>query len=385
MEILSCVPPGIHGGIEEAIQFAKEHAIDLTVVGPEAPLVLGVVDRFQTAGLKIFGPNRAAAQLEGSKCFTKEFLDRHRIPTADFQIFEDPDAAKHAIEGGPVPVVIKADGLAAGKGVYVCRTADEAVNAVDEIMVQRKFGDAGRRVIVEEFMPGSEVTLIVLTDGHTAVPLETAQDYKPAFNGNRGPNTGGMGSYSPHVSLDDPLVEQVLSEIIGPTLTGLRSEGIEYCGALYAGLMVTEAGPRLLEYNVRFGDPEIQPILFRLESDLVDLVEACVDGNLTEVRPAWSSQTAVCVVGASAGYPGSYEKGVPIPNGGPVDANAKVFFAGAEATNGGLVTSGGRVLGVTALGDTLQSARDLAYQNLELVRFEKMQSRDDIGIPATMK
>ncbi len=376
-------------GIAEAIRFARDRGIDLTVVGPEAPLVLGVVDRFEEAGLRIFGPNRAAAQLEGSKCFTKEFLARHGIPTASFHVFDEVEAARRHVATRGVPVVVKAEGLAAGKGVFVARTTDEALAAVETIMVERKFGAAGDRLIVEDFLPGFELTLIVLTDGKTAVPLETAQDYKPVFNGNTGPNTGGMGSYSPHVPLDDGLISQALERIIQPTLAGLERDGIEYRGALYAGLMITSKGPSLLEYNVRFGDPDVQSILFRLETDLLDVIEACVDGRLDEVTPRWNPGTAICVIGASPGYPGRYEKGRVIEgleeSAREAEARGdrvKVFFAGAGAdAEGRLVTSGGRVLGVTALGDTLDGARECAYRHLRKVGFDGMHARDDIGVP----
>jgi phosphoribosylamine--glycine ligase len=379
-------------GIAAAIEFARRNAVDLTVVGPEAPLVLGVVDRFQAAGLRVFGPTKAAAQLEGSKCFTKEFLARHGIPTAKFRNFDDPEEARRALDGSSFPLVIKADGLAAGKGVVIAQDRRSAQESIERIMVERVFGDAGSRIVLEEFLAGRELTLIVITDGETVLPLETAQDYKTIFDGQRGPNTGGMGSYSPNLPLTDPLVQKVVESILAPTLEGLRRDGTPFRGALYAGIMLTRDGPQLLEYNVRFGDPEIQSILLRLRTDLADVLEACLEGRLSRIRLDWDPRPAVCVVAASRGYPGTFDKGHPItgldaaerPSRGlsPESADLKVFVAGARARGPGepLETSGGRVLGVTVLGRDRADARRRAYDAMGRIHFEGMHYRRDIAL-----
>ena len=371
-------------GIEKAVQFAKSEGIDLTVVGPEASLVIGVVDRFDQEGLRIFGPCQAAAQLEGSKVFCKDFFKRHSIPTAAYETFSSTDDALSHLDKRSVPVVVKADGLAAGKGVYVAKTREEAQQAVQEIMVDRRFGDAGDRVVIEDCMNGPELTLICLTAGETIVPCEPAQDYKPAFDGNEGPNTGGMGSYSPNMPLTSDLVQQILETVVHPTIQGLRDEGIPYKGALYAGLMLTEDGPKMLEYNVRFGDPECQAILMRLKSDFATLVEACIDGTLAEITPEWDPRPSVCLITASDGYPGSFEKGFPITglDAAESEPDVKVFSAGTACSDSGeIVTSGGRVLGVTALGESLENARARAYEAAAKICFEGLRTRGDIGIP----
>ncbi len=371
------------GGIEELIAFAKEQSIDLTVVGPEATLVLGVVDKFEAAGLKIFGPNEAAAKLEGSKVFMKEILSRHNIPTAGFKVFDEPEAAKAHLASTSFPTVIKADGLAAGKGVIIAKDEGEARAAIDQIMVDKVFGDSGDRLIIEDFLPGVELTVISLTDGETVLPLDTAQDYKPALDGNEGPNTGGMGSYSPHIPLDSDLIQTILDTIVHPTLEGLKKEGIVYKGALYAGIMLTEQGPSVLEYNVRFGDPETQAILPRLTTDLVDLMEACCEGNLADFRAEWDPRPSVCVIGASQGYPASYPKGKVIEGLDAADAldDVKVFSAGIAKSGEDFITSGGRVLGATALGASREEAREKAYEALSKIQFEGLTHRSDIGIP----
>ncbi|MBN1442475.1 MAG: phosphoribosylamine--glycine ligase [Planctomycetes bacterium] len=372
--------------IERLASFARRESIDLTVVGPEAPLVLGIADRFEAEGLRIFGPPAAGARLEGSKCFLKEFLARRSIPTAEFRIFDRAEDALTHVETCPVPVVVKADGLAAGKGVIVARERREAVLAVEAIMVERRFGEAGRRIVVEECLAGSEVSLLVVTDGRSYIPLETAQDYKPAFDGGKGPNTGGMGSYSPYLSLGSPLVQQALERIIAPTIEGLRDEGIPFRGVLYAGLMLTSDGPKILEYNVRFGDPETQPILMRLGTDLLSLLEAAAsEGGLERFTLEWDPRSAVCVVLASGGYPGSYEKGLAITGLEEAEQVAapgevKVFHAGTAAgAQGEIVTSGGRVLGVTALGETQEVARRRAYEAVAKIGFAGMRCRTDIA------
>ena len=368
-------------GLDALAREVKEREIDLTVVGPEAPLVAGMVDRFQAQGLRVFGCSQSAARLEGSKIFTKEFLARHGIPTADFAIFDDARRAYQYIEKSPVPIVVKADGLAAGKGVIVAQSREEACQAVDAMLIERRFGEAGERVVIEKCLRGSEISLFVVADGAHYVLLETAQDYKPIFDGDRGPNTGGMGSYSPYFRVDDPVVERARETILEPTLNGMRAEGNPYRGVLYAGLMLTETGPQVIEYNVRFGDPEAQSVLLRFKGDFVELVERALDGELEDYRPEWDGRHAVCVVAASAGYPGGYSKGKVITGLDTIDSpDVKVFHAGTTRdAQGEIVTSGGRVLGVTALGDSRDEARQTAYGALENIRFEGMQFRKDIG------
>lgn len=374
-------------GIEALAGEAKEKGIDLTVVGPEAPLVAGMVDEFESRGLRVFGCSKSAAQLEGSKSFTKEFLARHAIPTAAFAIFDRAEAAYEHIEKSAVPVVVKADGLAAGKGVIVAQSREEACAAVDAMMVERRFGAAGERVVIEECLRGSEISLFVLSDGNDYVLLETSQDYKPIFDGDRGPNTGGMGTYSPYFSVDDPIVERARKEILEPTLNGMRSDGHPFRGVLYAGLMLTESGPQVIEYNVRFGDPEVQSLLIRLRSDFLELVDRAIDGELQGYCPEWDPRHAVCVIAASGGYPDRYATGKAITGLDSITSpDVKVYHAGTargaheDGSGGEIVTSGGRVLGVTALGDTRDLARERAYGALENIRFEGMQFRKDIGL-----
>lgn len=370
-------------GIDALIREVRERSIDLTVVGPEAPLVAGIADRFEASGLRVFGCTEGAARLEGSKSFTKEFLARHDIPTAPFTICDSADAAYQAIERSATPVVVKADGLAAGKGVVVAASREEACRAVDAMMVEKRFGAAGERVVIEECLRGSEISLFVVSDGTDYVLLETAQDYKPIFDGDRGPNTGGMGTYSPYVAVDDPVVEQARSAILEPTLEGMRAEGHPYRGVLYAGLMLTETGPQVIEYNVRFGDPEAQSLLFRFRGDFAEMLERATGGELRDYRPRWDPRHAVCVIAASGGYPGSYEKGKAIRGLEDIRSpDVKIYHAGTalDPRSGEIVTSGGRVLGVTALGETRDLARQSAYGALENIRFEGMQFRKDIGL-----
>jgi phosphoribosylamine--glycine ligase len=380
-----CVPIGSDSAddLQRLVEFAKSESIDLTIVGPEVPLVLGIVDLFQREDLKIFGPPGEGAQLEGSKIFCKEFLDRNRIPTAPYEIFDDADAALQHIEERDAPMVVKADGLAAGKGVIVARDKETARDAIRSIMVDKNFGAAGDRVIIEDCLTGSEISVMIVTDGTSYVPLETAQDYKPAFDGNEGPNTGGMGAYSPYYRLGDPTVQQIIQNIVRRTVDGLSREGLRFHGILYAGVMLTADGPQTLEYNVRFGDPETQPILSRLRSDIVALFEAaCEEDGLSRVSLDWDPRPAVCVVATSAGYPGSYEKGQPINGLDAANAieDVSVYHAGTKLSeNGECVTSGGRVLGVTALGVDRDEARARAYEALGKIHFDGLQHRNDIG------
>ena len=372
--------------IAKLLEFAREKSIGLTIVGPEAPLVAGIVDLFESEGLKIFGPGRGGAQLEGSKIFCKEFLCRHEIPTAAFEIFDDSESALAHVNERPLPMVVKADGLAAGKGVIVAHDRATAAEAVKDIMVDRSFGEAGARVLIEDCLTGSEISIMALTDGTNYLPLETAQDYKPAFNGNEGPNTGGMGSYSPYYSLGDPLVQDILDRVIRKTVEGLAQEDLPFKGVLYAGIMLTEDGPMMLEYNARFGDPETQSILSRLKTDPLAVFEAAsVPGGLENLVLEWDERDAVCIVAASGGYPGSYDKGIPITGIDKARENGEpdalwVYHAGTgQDESGTLVTAGGRVLGITALGENRDAARAEAYKALESISFDGLHSRSDIG------
>ncbi len=362
-------------------RFARANRIDLTVVGPEMPLVAGIAERFDRDGLRIFGPSRRAAELEGSKVFTKHLMRRHGIPSAEYQVFEDFEKARGYIEDRGAPIVVKADGLAAGKGVLVCQTVEEAVEGAKSILVDRDFGDAGASLVVEECLRGEEASIIALTDGKTIAPFEPAQDHKPVFDGDRGPNTGGMGAYSPAPVVTTEIMDRVVKEVLVPTVHAMSKEDRPFKGVLYAGIMITEQGPKVLEYNVRFGDPEAQPLLMRLECDLVDLLEAVVEGRLEDTEIRWDPRPAVCVVMASGGYPGKYEKGKPILG---LDEAAKledvqVFHAGTAARGDEIVTAGGRVLGVTALGQDVKGAIDRAYEAVDRISWEGVQFRRDIG------
>ena len=359
-------------------RFAREAAIDLTVVGPELPLTLGLVDRFAAAGLRAFGPTAAAARLEGSKAFTKELCHQHHVPSAAFGVFRDPADATAYIREVGAPVVVKADGLASGKGVFICPTVAEATRAVDELMRGRVFGDAGTQVVVEEFLEGEEVSFMALSDGTTVLPLATSQDHKRVHDGDRGPNTGGMGAYSPAPVVGPALHERVMREIIEPVVRGLARQGTPYVGVLYAGLMVQGDRAKLLEFNVRFGDPEAQVLLVRLRSDLVDLLERATAGRLAGASVDWDPRAAVCVVLAAEGYPGAVERGRPIAGVDEV-TEAVVFHAGTRRRDGVLVTDGGRVLGVTALGDTIEQAVTEAYAAVARISWPGMHYRQDIG------
>ncbi len=372
--------------IEQLTEFAQRNDIALTIVGPEAPLVMGVVDRFNEAGLRCFGPTRAAAQLEGSKRFAKEFLARHAIPTARHASFTDPTAATDYIRSQGAPIVIKADGLAAGKGVVVAQTTEEAIEAVHDMLAGNAFGDAGHCVVIEEFLQGEEASFIVMVDGEHILPLATSQDHKPRDNGDKGPNTGGMGAYSPAPVVTAELHKRIMSQIIHPTVQGLASEGTPYTGFLYAGLMISPDGtPKVLEYNCRFGDPETQPILMRLRSDLISLCNSALDRRLHMTNAQWDSRSALGVVMAAGGYPGKYHKGDLI-TGLPVDTpELKVFHAGTREVDGQIVTNGGRVLCVTALGETLAEAQQRAYQAVRKIQWDGVYYRTDIGYRALDK
>jgi len=367
--------------IDDLLAFARENAVDLTVVGPELPLTLGIVDRFRAAGLLIFGPDRKAAQLEGSKAFSKELMAKYAIPTAAFATFEDYAAAADHVRSQGAPIVIKADGLAAGKGVFVAQTVAEALHALKEIMVDQAFGEAGRKVVVEEYLTGEEASFFALTDGRDILPLAACQDHKAAFDDDSGPNTGGMGAYSPAPVVTPALYDKIVREVVRPTIDGMAADGCPYCGTLFVGLMIRGAEIKVLEYNVRFGDPETQPLLMRLKSDLVPLLLACARGNLGQEKLEWHEQTAVCVVMASGGYPGSYRKGFEIH--GLEDAAGMedlfVFHAGTALKDGRIVNSGGRVLGVTGRGQNVAVAIERAYQGVAKIRWEGVHFRRDIG------
>ena len=366
------------------LTFAQGNKIDLTIVGPEIPLVLGVVDRFKAAGLRCFGPTKAAAQLEGSKAFAKDFLARHKIPTAAYGNFTDVVAAESFIKKMGAPIVVKADGLAAGKGVIIAQTVDEASAAVRDMLAGNAFGEAGHRVVVEEFLEGEEASFIVMVDGDHILPLATSQDHKRVGDGDTGPNTGGMGAYSPAPVVTPALHARVMREVIEPTVRGMKAEGCPYTGFLYAGLMIGRDGvPKVLEYNCRFGDPETQPVMLRLQSDLVALIEAALDGRLDKIEATWDPRPALGVVMAAGGYPGSYKKGDVISGLPTADApDAKVFHAGTALKDGNVVTSGGRVLCVTALGATVGAAQKRAYEVARKISWAGAHYRTDIGYRA---
>lgn len=371
--------------IHALVEFAKDRQIDLTIIGPEAPLVAGIVDTFSVAGLPCFGPSRNAAQLEGSKSFSKDFLQRHNIPSAEYQTFSDLEQAVSYIQDKGAPIVVKADGLAAGKGVVVAQTEDEAIAAVTDMLSGNKFGDAGHRVVVEEFLEGEEASFIVMSDGHNALALASSQDHKARDEGDKGPNTGGMGAYSPAPVVSKAMHDRIMSEVIEPTIAGMREEGNLYTGFLYAGIMITNDNvPKVLEFNCRFGDPETQPIMMRLKSDLVSLCLAAIEGRLDSVQADWHESAAIGVVLASAGYPESASRGDVI-NGlqdSDLPAESKVFHAGSTLKDEQVVTAGGRVLCVTALGKDVSSAHERAYEALSKIHWEGMFYRKDIGYRA---
>lgn len=366
--------------IDGLLAFAKDNAIDLTIVGPEAPLCLGVVDKFSQAGLKCFGPTQGAAQLEGSKAFTKDFLARHDIPTAAYGNFTEIDAAKAYVEKVGTPIVIKADGLAAGKGVIIAENQEQAFAAIDDMLAGNKFGDAGHRVVVEEFLVGEEASFIVMVDGKNILPLATSQDHKARDNGDKGPNTGGMGAYSPAPVVTQEMHDAIMQQVIVPTVEGMAAEGHPYTGFLYAGIMVSPEGiPKVLEYNCRFGDPETQPIMSRLKSDFPALCLAALDEKLDSTTVDWDERSAVGIVLAAGGYPDSYPKGDAISGLNTEIADTKVFHAGTKQDGDAVVTAGGRVLCVVALGDNVTKAQALAYERVKTISWDKVYYRDDIG------
>ena len=364
--------------------FAEKEAIGLTIIGPENPLVDGIVDEFKQAGLPCFGPAKDAAILEGSKSFSKEFLQRHNISTAEYQVFTEADTAKKYVKEKGVPIVVKADGLAAGKGVIIAMTENEAIIAIEDMLAGNKFGDAGHRVVIEEFMQGEEASFIVMSDGENILPLASSQDHKARDEGDAGPNTGGMGAYSPAPVVTDEMHDRIMREVIEPTIRGMAEEGREYVGFLYAGVMITADGtPKVLEFNCRFGDPETQPIMMRLKSDLIELCQAALNGNLNKVTADWDERAAMGVVLASAGYPASASKGDVI-SGLNYDfpEGTKVFHAVTAQQDNAVVTAGGRVLCVTALGESVSQAQQSAYQAVAKISWDGMFYRKDIGYRA---
>ena len=365
--------------LDELAKFASENDC-FTVVGPEAPLAMGIVDFFNEKGLKIFGPTRKAAQLEASKIWAKQFLKRNNIPTAAFEVFDDPVKAKEYVSQVGYNVVIKADGLAAGKGVIVCDSKDEAEKSIDMMLIDKKFGDAGSSIIIEERIDGIEASYIALSDGKIAIPMATSQDHKRAFDNDKGPNTGGMGAYSPTSIIDKDISQKIQEKIIDKTISALRDEGITFQGFLYAGIMLKDGEPYVLEYNVRMGDPECQPILMRMESDLFEYLMGSVSGTLGAMSPiSWKDKSAVCIVLASKGYPESYPKGDEIFGLDQTFEDGFVFHAGTKKQDVKIITNGGRVLGVTGLGDTLESAIKHAYEITEKISWENKYLRTDIG------
>jgi len=370
--------------IPALLQFASREKIALTLVGPEAPLVAGIVDRFQESGLACFGPSSKAAQLEGSKAFCKDFMARHNIPSASYRVFTEQPSAADYIKTQNMPIVIKADGLAAGKGVIIAQTEQQAITAVGDMLSGNKFGTAGSRVVIEEFLHGEEASFIVIADGKNALPMATSQDHKARDNADRGPNTGGMGAYSPAPLVTPEIHQRIMQEVIEPTLQGMSDDGIPYTGFLYAGLMIDDAGGiKVLEYNCRFGDPETQPIMMRLQSDLIELCCAALNQNLDQTRTAWDKRPALGVVMAAGGYPDDYRKGHPI-SGLPDKENAdtKVFHAGTDFAENNIVTTGGRVLCACALGDDLAQAQQRAYELTRQINWQDVYYRTDIGYKA---
>jgi phosphoribosylamine---glycine ligase len=399
VEKIYCAPgnPGI-AGLAECVaipadkiaalcDFALDQAIDLTVVGPEVPLTLGIVDLFQTAGLAIFGPSKAAARLEGSKGFSKDLMAKYGIPTAAYRSFTERDAAAAYIREIGAPIVVKADGLAAGKGVIVAESVEQALAAVDEIMLDKVFGSAGASVVIEEFMAGEEASFFAFTDGKNILPLASAQDHKRIFDNDQGPNTGGMGAYSPAPVVTAALYDEIVARIVQPTIAGMAAEGTPYCGILYVGLMIEQGKPRVVEFNARFGDPEAQPLLVRMKSDLVPVLLACARGELTQTSLEWHDKAAVCVVMASGGYPGSFAKGYAI--GGIDQAEALgdlvVFHSGTALKDGRLVNNGGRVLGVTGLGADVAAAIAKTYAGVAMITWQDVHYRTDIGRKALQR
>jgi len=379
-KVARCVDVGAED-IQAIVDLAIDEKIDLVVVGPEAPLVAGLADRLADESIKVFGPSAAAAEIEGSKGAMKDLCAKFYVPTAEYARFDEPDAAKEYIRANGAPIVVKADGLAAGKGVILCRNENEAYAAIDHIMVEDAFAGAGAEVVVEEFMSGEEASFFAIVDGEHAVPLVAAQDHKAAYDGDEGPNTGGMGAYSPAPVVDQAMSERIMEEIINPTIKGMAAEGRPYQGVLFAGLMISDTGPRLIEYNCRFGDPECQVLMMRLKSDVVEMLLAAAEGKLDQIKLDWHNDAALCVVMAAEGYPGNYGKGSEIKGLEDADAldGVNVFHAGTKIDDHCIVANGGRVLGVTALAKTVKAAQKQAYKAVAKIDWPQGFCRSDIG------
>ena len=364
--------------IENLLKFAKENKIDLTIVGPEIPLVAGIVDKFEKEGLKIFGPNKKCAQLEGSIAFSKDFMIRHNLPTAKYKEYTDLDEAISEIDSFGYPVVIKADGLAAGKGVVIPENREDAITTLKEMMSDKKFGNAGDKIVVEEFLTGIETSILAFVDNDTIVPMVSSKDHKKVFEGETGLNTGGMGTFSPSEIYTEKLAKEVQEKILDKTLEGFKKDNLNYKGILFVGLMITEDGPKILEYNVRFGDPETQSVLFRLDTDLNKIISEILNNNLKNIEINYSKEEAICVMLTSGGYPENYEKGKVISGLENLDSDIVVFHSGTKFDNENIVTNGGRVIGITAKGKTVKEAGEKVYENIKKINFEKMHYRKDI-------
>ncbi|AVD36400.1 phosphoribosylamine--glycine ligase [Clostridioides difficile] len=376
--VAECVNIG-DTNIEELLKFAKENEIGLTIVGPEVPLVMGIVDEFEKEGLRVFGPNKKCAQLEGSKAFSKEFMIKHNIPTAKYKEYTNLEEAISEIDNFGYPVVIKADGLAAGKGVVIPENREDAIATLKEMMSDKKFGAAGDKIVIEEFLKGIETSILAFVDNDTIVPMASAKDHKKVNNYEQGPNTGGMGTFSPSEIYTEELANRVKETVLEKTLEGFKKDGLDFKGILFVGLMITEDGEKVLEYNVRFGDPETQSVLFRLETDLHEIMESILDNKLKDIEINYSDDEAVCVMLTSGGYPDSYEKGKIITGLENLDDDIVVFHSGTKMLDGNLVTNGGRVIGITAKSATVKDAAEKVYENIKKINFEGMHYRTDIG------
>ncbi|HBF8412727.1 phosphoribosylamine--glycine ligase [Clostridioides difficile] len=376
--VAECVNIG-DTNIEELLKFAKENEIGLTIVGPEVPLVMGIVDEFEKEGLRVFGPNKKCAQLEGSKAFSKEFMIKHNIPTAKYKEYTNLEEAISEIDSFGYPVVIKADGLAAGKGVVIPENREDAIATLKEMMSDKKFGAAGDKIVIEEFLKGIETSILAFVDNDTIVPMASAKDHKKVNNYEQGPNTGGMGTFSPSEIYTEELANKVKETVLEKTLEGFKKDGLNFKGILFVGLMITEDGEKVLEYNVRFGDPETQSVLFRLETDLHEIMETILDNKLKDIEINYSDDEAVCVMLTSGGYPDSYEKGKIITGLENLDDDIVVFHSGTKMFDGNLVTNGGRVIGITAKSTTVKDAAEKVYENIKKINFEGMHYRTDIG------
>ncbi|HBF5149207.1 phosphoribosylamine--glycine ligase [Clostridioides difficile] len=376
--VAECVNIG-DTNIEELLKFAKENEIGLTIVGPEVPLVMGIVDEFEKEGLRVFGPNKKCAQLEGSKAFSKEFMIKHNIPTAKYKEYTNLEKAISEIDSFGYPVVIKADGLAAGKGVVIPENREDAIATLKEMMSDKKFGAAGDKIVIEEFLKGIETSILAFVDNDTIVPMASAKDHKKVNNYEQGPNTGGMGTFSPSEIYTEELANKVKETVLEKTLEGFKKDGLNFKGILFVGLMITEDGEKVLEYNVRFGDPETQSVLFRLETDLHEIMEAILDNKLKDIEINYSDEEAVCVMLTSGGYPDGYEKGKIITGLENLDDDIVVFHSGTKMLDGNLVTNGGRVIGITAKSATVKDAAEKVYENIKKINFEGMHYRTDIG------